>query len=54
MSTINTTPQPMEIPHSSKIPNETEKKRIMPVTDESQISTPTQKLSQSNQILQIL
>ena len=39
----------MEIPHSSKTPNETEKERIMPVIDESEISTPTQKLSQSNQ-----
>ena len=47
---VNTTPQPMETPYSSKTPNETEKEDIMPVTvDEFPNSTHIQKPSQSNQ-----
>ena len=50
MPTINITSQPVEPPHSSKTPNETEKRGIMPVTvDEPQYSTLIQKPSQSNQ-----
>ena len=49
MPTINITSQPVEPPHSSKTPNETEKGGIMPVTvDEPQYSTLIQKPSQSN------